>query len=184
MDCLDQATYLITLIGAESDCGFGRPILTDSHETEGAPQYAHHRVAKVWIQELIRTTPGNHHDPILSARADCVLRYARHSACQARLRTHHAVHPDMIYAQISALLDDLRSDAGIGENEDRIRPLGNGPQVRIARIPFELRYPGIDGGYCITRLFELSVAQVAARFAPVRYADHGDLPLREKILHQ
>ena len=96
-------------------------------------------MAKIWIQKLIRTAAGNHHDPVLAAHADCILRNARHPAYQARLRTHHAVHPDMIYAQVSALLDDLLGDAGIGENEDRIRPLGNGLQVRIARIP--LRTP-------------------------------------------
>jgi hypothetical protein len=36
----------------------------------------------------------------------------------------------------------------------------------------------------VARRLEIAIAQVAARFAPVRNADNGDLLLSQEVIHQ
>jgi hypothetical protein len=84
------------------------------------------------------------------------------------------MHPDALDAQINTLLDDLVGDIGIGEDEHRLRLVGNGFQVRVARIALKGRQVRIDGEDGVARFLELVVAQVATGL-PLSDADYCNL---------
>ena len=90
----------------------------------------------------------------------------------------------MLDAQINALLDDLLGDFGIGENEHRLRLLGNSFQIRIARSTIKSRQVRVDREDGIAGLLELTIAEIAAGLAFIRYTDHSDLFLSEEVVYE
>jgi hypothetical protein len=153
-------------------------------EAEGAKHHSHHGMAKVRFQVLVWAGAGDHGDAVFAADAHRVLGNAGHAGGQTGFGAHHAVHPDVLDAEIHALPDDLVGDLGVGEDEDGIRLLGDGFQIRVAGVAFEGVEARINGADGVAGFFELAVAQVATGLAFVRDADHGDIFLGEEIFYE
>ena len=132
---------------------------------------------EVRIQELIGTRAGDNLDTVLATNLDRILRDAGHALCQPGLGPHHAVHPDVLHTQIHTLLDDLIRHLWAGQDENRIRFLRDGLQIRVAGFALELADARVDGEDLVAVFFEFGVRQVAAGFAFIGNADHSDLLL-------
>jgi len=74
-------------------------------------------VTKIRFQVLIRAATRNDADPVIAAHLYRILRDAGHARSKAGLGTHHAMHPDMLDAQVHTLLDNLFGYLGIGKDE-------------------------------------------------------------------
>ncbi len=61
-----------------------------------------------------------------------------HTGSETGLGAHHAVHPNMLHAQVHALTDDLFGHFGVGEDEDCIwlggQRLGRGNRRRLGTM--------------------------------------------------
>ena len=153
------------------------------HEPEQTPHSPHHGVTEICLQELVRARAWYDCNAVGFALFHRVCRNAGHTCHQTGLGAHHAVHPDMLDAEVHALLDNLIGYLWTGKDEDRIHFLGDGFQIRVAGITIERGDARVHSKHFVAIILELGVSHVAACFAFIGNTYHRDLLLREKILY-
>ena len=108
-------------------------------QSQRAEHHPHHGMTDIRLEILVRAGAGDDCDAILLAQAHRLGRNAGHTGCQAWPGAQHAVHPDMFDAQLDALLDDFLAHLWVCQDENRLRLLGDGFQVRVAWIAVKCR---------------------------------------------
>jgi hypothetical protein len=129
-------------------------------ETESPEYHPHHRVTGIGFEELVRAGTRDDRDAMLAAHLHRLLRDARHVGAKARLRAYHTVHPDMLDAEIHALLDDLLGDFRIGEDKYRLWPFGDGLEVWIAGVAIKCCCVRVDGAHLISLRLEFAICRL------------------------
>src|SRR5687768_712559 len=112
----------------------------------------------------------------------CGLGNTGHTCREARLGSHHAMHPDISDPKLDALPDDLFCHSGAGEDKYRLYLLRDGLEIRITRFAFVGSYARVYSKNLIAILLEFLVSQIAASISFIGYTDNGNLFLDEKIL--
>ena len=118
--------------------------LIDIKKSQGAPQPAHHAMTEIRLQKLVRARTWDDRDPVFAAQAHRLRGNAGYARYQARLGTHHAVHPYVLDSQFYTLPDDLLGHTRAGQDEDGVGLLRKRLQIRIARIVLKSVDAGVD----------------------------------------